>query len=524
MSRSSSISRHRTSSTHSKSIGQYIIGRTIGEGTFGKVKLGTHILTNEKVAVKILEKDRIKDASDIERVSREIKILKMLRFPHIIQLYEIIETPKQLYLIMEFASGGELFDYIVARNKVNEPQACIFLQQILYGIEYLHKLGVVHRDLKPENLLLDEEKNIKIVDFGLSNTYKPGETLKTACGSPCYAAPEMIAGKRYIGSQVDIWSCGVILYAMLCGYLPFEDQNTATLYKKIRSGEYKVPKHLSLEAIDILKRILNTNPEERYTVEQIRGHPWFKKHASHTRRVDDSKITINEEGLDGLVTFGIDIEHARDNILQGRHNNITATYYLLLKKQKNEAKAPKSPTNQEKSVLQTFHAPHPHPPPRPIITENQPINPKIKRLIENQRIESTGGSSSREMDLATKTQGISTIISGRDRNNSSLIKPSPNTRVYAASVSPISRRDNSTFRSTERHVPKEPEKPKPSITPRPIRGRQYKRRERVKTPVTYNVDLYTTLNLSIKHSPRAGTAIGIQRPRRIESNEFSYKF
>lgn len=188
----------------SKNIGQYVLGRTIGEGTFGKVKIGTHNLTNEKVAVKILEKERIKDIADIERVAREIHILKLIRHPNIIQLYEIIETPVKLFLIMEYASGGELFDYIVTQHRVKEPEACKFFQQILSGIEYIHKLGIVHRDLKPENLLLDDNKNIKIVDFGLSNTYKDNETLNTACGSPCYAAPEMIAGKEYHGLKVDI--------------------------------------------------------------------------------------------------------------------------------------------------------------------------------------------------------------------------------------------------------------------------------------------------------------------------------
>ena len=139
---------------------------------------------------------------------------------------------------MEYASGGELFDYIVANTRLKEKEACKYFQQITSGVEYLHKLGIVHRDLKPENLLIDHEKNIKLVDFGLSNTYKKGETLKTACGSPCYAAPEMIAGERYFGAKVDVWSCGVILYAMICGYLPFEDPDTAKLYKKILRGDF----------------------------------------------------------------------------------------------------------------------------------------------------------------------------------------------------------------------------------------------------------------------------------------------
>jgi 5'-AMP-activated protein kinase, catalytic alpha subunit len=163
-------------------------------------------------------------------VSREIEILKMIRHPYIIQLFEIIETPKQLFLIMEYVSGGELFDFIVKKQKLTEQESCKYFQQIICGVEYLHELGIVHRDLKPENLLLDYQNNLKLVDFGLSNTYKQGETLKTACGSPCYAAPEMIEGKSYLGSRVDIWSTGVILFAMVAGYLPFEDKDTGKLY------------------------------------------------------------------------------------------------------------------------------------------------------------------------------------------------------------------------------------------------------------------------------------------------------
>lgn len=159
--------------------------------------------------------------------------------------------------------------------RIKEKEACKFFQQIMSGVEYLHRLRIVHRDLKPENLLLDHKKNIKIVDFGLSNLYKEGELLKTACGSPCYAAPEMIAGKKYNGLNVDIWSCGVILYALICGYLPFEDPNTSNLYKKIMSGIYEVPDFISHDAKDILKCILNTDPDKRHKILEIRRHNWF---------------------------------------------------------------------------------------------------------------------------------------------------------------------------------------------------------------------------------------------------------
>ena len=214
--------------------------------------MGTHTLTGEKVAIKVLEKDKIIDVNDVDRVAREIKILKIVRHPVVVQLYEIVETQKELYLIMEYARGGELFEYIVNRMRVREKEAAKFLLQLISGIEYLHKLGICHRDLKPENLLMDDYNNIKIVDFGLSNTYRPGQTLKTACGSPCYAAPEMVAGKHYHGLPADIWSCGVILYAMVCGYLPFEDPKTNVLYKKILNAEYTIPEFVGDDCRDLL--------------------------------------------------------------------------------------------------------------------------------------------------------------------------------------------------------------------------------------------------------------------------------
>lgn len=229
--------------------------------------------------MKILEKVKILEQADKTRVEREIKILKSLRHNNIIQLYSVISTSTTIYLIMEYASGKELFDYIVLKQRLTEMEACRFFQQIISGIEYLHKLRIVHRDLKPENLLLDNKKEIKIADFGLSNLYSKGELLKTACGSPCYAAPEMIAGKKYSGLMVDIWSSGIILYAMLCGYLPFEDKNNEILYKKITEGKFTIPTHISEPAVDLLRRILNTDPTRRFNISQIRNHSWFNLNA-----------------------------------------------------------------------------------------------------------------------------------------------------------------------------------------------------------------------------------------------------
>jgi len=325
-------------SRRAKSIGHYILGKTIGEGTFGKVKIGTHIMTGERVAVKVLEKERIVEVADVERVAREVHILKLIRHPHIIQLYEIIETRRQLYLIMEYASGGELFDYIVANGRVQEPEACRFFHQIIAGVEKIHATNVVHRDLKPENLMLDDNHNIKIVDFGLSNVFRDGQLLKTACGSPCYAAPEMIAGHSYVPSLCDLWSCGVILFALVCGYLPFEDQNTATLYKKILAADYKPPKFISSAVKGLITGLLTTDPTRRVTIPIVREHEWYRLIPEASVRPRDLLILqggVDEEDIfRELDAFGFPRDYAIRCLELNKHNQVTTTYYLLAAKKR----------------------------------------------------------------------------------------------------------------------------------------------------------------------------------------------
>jgi len=320
-----------------KSIGHYVLGKTIGEGTFGKVKLGTHILTGERVAVKVLEKERIQEVADVERVAREVHILKLIHHPHIVQLYEIIETRRQLYLIMEYASGGELFEYIVSSGRVQEAEACRFFHQIIAGVEKIHMMQIVHRDLKPENLLLDDHRNIKIVDFGLSNVYRDGQLLKTACGSPCYAAPEMIAGHSYVPSLCDLWSCGVILFALVCGYLPFEDQNTATLYKKILAADYRAPRFISEGVKDLIAGLLTTDPTRRFTVPVVRSHPWYRQIPENSVPPHDpspDRQGLEEDVLRELESFGFPRDYAVRCLEVNKHNHVTTTYYLLVEKKR----------------------------------------------------------------------------------------------------------------------------------------------------------------------------------------------
>lgn len=237
--------------------------------------MGHHLITGLKVAIKILNKAKIKQLDMAEKVRREINILKMCTHPHIVRVYEVIDTPSDIFVIMEYVSGGELFDYIVSRGRLPADEARHLFHMIVSGVEYCHYHDVVHRDLKPENLLLDVDNNIKIADFGLSNVIHDGDFLRTSCGSPNYAAPEVISGNLYAGTEVDVWSCGVILYALLCGTLPFDDESIPNLFKKIKSGMYSLPSHLSQLSRDLILRMLVVDPMKRITVHDIRQHPWF---------------------------------------------------------------------------------------------------------------------------------------------------------------------------------------------------------------------------------------------------------
>ena len=234
-------------------IGNYLIQQTLGEGTFGKVKLGIYLPNDEKVAIKVLEKDRMTDKDDQIRVKREFDMLSKFNHPNVILVTEIFESTDSYYSVMEFCEGGELFNYIVKKRRLTEKETAFFYFQIINGLEYIHSLGIVHRDLKPENLLLTKDHLLKIIDFGLSNYFVENQTelLSTPCGSPCYASPEMVAGKKYNGIKIDIWSTGIILFAMLCGYLPFEDKNNDILFDKILECNLEFPEYLSEESKDL---------------------------------------------------------------------------------------------------------------------------------------------------------------------------------------------------------------------------------------------------------------------------------
>eukprot|EP00002_Diphylleia_rotans_P000545 TRINITY_DN10287_c0_g1_i1.p1 TRINITY_DN10287_c0_g1~~TRINITY_DN10287_c0_g1_i1.p1 ORF type:complete len:499 (+),score=112.01 TRINITY_DN10287_c0_g1_i1:118-1614(+) len=320
-------------------IGQYRIGKTLGMGSFGKVKLAVHEVTNQKVAIKILNRKKVKNLEMNEKIRREVQILTNFAHPHIIRLYEVIETPTDLFLVMEYVPNGELFEYIVSSGRLPEETARRFFQQIIFAVNYCHQHNVVHRDLKPENLLLDAGNDVKIADFGLSNFLNDGDFLKTSCGSPNYAAPEVISGNLYCGPEVDVWSCGVILYALLCGRLPFDDELIPNLFKKIKSGLFHLPGYLSDQSRDLISRMLVVNPLERYTIDDIRSHPWFHHNIPSylPASLKDTKetVTLDKEVLESLAkTYGITVDVVMECSKHKRHDDpqthqVSIAYQLM---------------------------------------------------------------------------------------------------------------------------------------------------------------------------------------------------
>ena len=251
----------------------------LGKGAFSKVKLGINKETKEKVAIKIISKSLIKDLEMSKRINLEIKILKSLNHINIIKLIEIIETSKNYYIITEYCENGELFNHIIDIQRLSEEESSYFFYQLINGLEYIHSKGIVHRDLKPENLLLKKGQILKIIDFGLSNFYNDNNNnlLSTPCGSPSYASPEMISGKKYNGFKRDIWSSGIILFAMLCGFLPFEDNDNFQLFEKIKNGILQFPNFLSQLSKDLIQKILVVEPKERISIQDIKKHQFYLK-------------------------------------------------------------------------------------------------------------------------------------------------------------------------------------------------------------------------------------------------------
>ncbi|XP_059638115.1 CBL-interacting serine/threonine-protein kinase 1-like [Cornus florida] len=282
-------------------LGKYEIGRTLGEGNFGKVKYAKNLDSGQSFAVKILEKNRILDLNITDQIKREISTLKLLKHPNVVRLNEVLASKTKIYMVLEYVIGGELFDRIASKGKLSEARGRKLFQQLIDGVSYCHNKGVYHRDLKLENVLVDAKGNIKISDFGLSalpQHFRDDGLLHTTCGSPNYVAPEILNNRGYDGATSDTWSCGVILYVILTGYLPFDDRNLAVLYQKIFKGDVQIPKWLTPGAQNLIRRILDPNPVTRITMAEIKADEWFKQDYIPANPDDDEEdIYVDDEVL-----------------------------------------------------------------------------------------------------------------------------------------------------------------------------------------------------------------------------------
>eukprot|EP00048_Salpingoeca_helianthica_P006283 m.96728 g.96728 ORF g.96728 m.96728 type:complete len:665 (+) comp13955_c0_seq1:275-2269(+) len=313
-----------------QSIGNYQMSKTVGKGNFAKVKLARHVLTGVEVAIKIIDKTTLNQSS-LAKLMREVDIMKRLDHPNIVKLFEVIDTDKTLYLVMEYANGGEVFDFLVAHGRMKEREARIKFRQIVSAVQYLHAQLIVHRDLKAENLLLDGEMNIKIADFGFSNHYNPGTKLGTFCGSPPYAAPELFQGKQYDGPEVDVWSLGVILYTLVSGALPFDGTNLRELRERVLRGKYRIPFYMTSECEQLLKRFLVIVPSRRSTLTDIMADPWMNMDHDEplTPYVAPPLDLADPVRLSTMESFGFKRADIERSLKSNTYDHITATYLLL---------------------------------------------------------------------------------------------------------------------------------------------------------------------------------------------------
>uniref|UniRef100_A0A3Q3LCW9 SNF-related serine/threonine-protein kinase n=1 Tax=Mastacembelus armatus TaxID=205130 RepID=A0A3Q3LCW9_9TELE len=322
-----------------KIAGLYDLDKTLGRGHFAVVKLARHVFTGEKVAVKVIDKTKL-DTVATGHLFQEVRCMKLVQHPNIVRLYEVIDTQTKLYLILELGDGGDMFDYIMKHEEgLNEELAKKYFAQIVHAISYCHRLHVVHRDLKPENVVFFEKQGlVKLTDFGFSNKFQPGKKLTTSCGSLAYSAPEILLGDEYDAPAVDIWSLGVILFMLVCGQPPFQEANDSETLTMIMDCKYTVPAHVSSACKDLIDRMLQRDPKQRASLEEIESHPWLQG-------VDPSPATkyntplvshknLSEEEHNSIIQRMVlgdiaDRETIIEALETNKYNHITATYYLL---------------------------------------------------------------------------------------------------------------------------------------------------------------------------------------------------
>ncbi|XP_058458085.1 serine/threonine-protein kinase BRSK2 isoform X1 [Malaya genurostris] len=324
-------------------VGPYRLERTLGKGQTGLVKLGVHCVTAKKVAIKIINREKLSE-SVLMKVEREIAIMKLIDHPHVLGLTDVYENRKYLYLVLEHVSGGELFDYLVKKGRLTPKEARKFFRQIISALDFCHSHSICHRDLKPENLLLDDKNNIKIADFGMASLQPAGSMLETSCGSPHYACPEVIRGEKYDGRRADVWSCGVILYALLVGALPFDDDNLRQLLEKVKRGVFHIPHFVPPDCQSLLKGMIEVNPEKRLTLSEINKHPWVTAGGKGELELElpmmevvqthviPNATAVDTDVLNAICSLGCFKEKEKliQELLSPNHNTEKVIYFLLL--------------------------------------------------------------------------------------------------------------------------------------------------------------------------------------------------
>ncbi|XP_024145414.1 serine/threonine-protein kinase MARK1 [Oryzias melastigma] len=358
-------------------VGNYRLLKTIGKGNFAKVKLAKHTLTGREVAIKIIDKTQLNPTS-MQKLFREVSVMKMLNHPNIVKLFEVIETEKTLYLVMEYASGGEVFDYLVAHGRMKEKEARAKFRQIVSAVEYCHQKRIVHRDLKAENLLLDADMNIKIADFGFSNEFTLGSKLDTFCGSPPYAAPELFQGKKYDGPEVDIWSLGVILYTLVSGSLPFDGQNLKELRERVLRGKYRIPFYMSTDCENLLKKLLVLNPGKRGSMPQIMKDRWMNaghEEAEMKPFSEPEQDFSDLKRIELMEAMGFSSNEVKKALDGQKYNEATATYLLLGMKSSEFEVSAEPPCNiQRTRPVSDFNG-----------SSRSPAHPRIVATTQKQR-------------------------------------------------------------------------------------------------------------------------------------------
>uniref|UniRef100_A0A673Z2B0 Serine/threonine-protein kinase BRSK2-like n=1 Tax=Salmo trutta TaxID=8032 RepID=A0A673Z2B0_SALTR len=336
------MSKELSLSQSAQYVGPYRLEKTLGKGQTGLVKLGVHCITGQKIAIKIVNREKLSE-SVLMKVEREIAILKLIEHPHVLKLHDVYENNKYLYLVLEHVSGGELFDYLVKKGRLTPKEARKFFRQIISALDFCHSHSICHRDLKPENLLLDEKNNIRIADFGMASLQVGDSLLETSCGSPHYACPEVIRGEKYDGRRADVWSCGVILFALLVGALPFDHDNLRQLLEKVKSGVFHMPHFIPPDCQALLKGMIEVDPDKRLTLEAIQKHTWYQSGRNEPcpeqpapRRVCVGRILslteLDPDVLDSMHSLGCFRDRGKltRDLQCEEDNQEKMIYYLLL--------------------------------------------------------------------------------------------------------------------------------------------------------------------------------------------------